>query len=125
MMAYVILGAGGISLLVALVWTVQGVFHLWAQRKAASAYVAPPAGPVMVTLEGKGEFAPEPGVLLHTLWEHLPQAECQSGECGGCKLRLLEGKVSWIREPVAAINRQTHILACSCVPLGSVRCATD
>ena len=83
-----------------------------------------PATAASVTLEGKGTFAAEPGVLLNTLWEHLPNAECQEGECGGCKMRLLEGKVHWIREPVVEVDRRTHFLACSCEATGSIQCAT-
>jgi len=78
-----------------------------------------------VVLEGKGPLPLEQGVLLNTLWEHLPSADCQSGECGGCKVRLLEGEVRWIRQPLAQFDRSTHILACSCEPLGPVRCAVD
>jgi ferredoxin len=76
-----------------------------------------------INLEGKGDYPVEPGVILNTLWEHLPDASCQAGECGGCKLRLVAGEVSWIREPVADIDRSTHILACSCEARGSLRCA--
>jgi hypothetical protein len=88
----------------------------------AATPAAPPPG---VVLEGHGALALEPGVLLNTLWEHLPNADCQAGECGGCKVRLLEGQVRWIREPQAALDRSTHILACSCEPMGQVRCAVD
>lgn len=79
--------------------------------------------PAWIHLEGEQPLAAEPGVLLNTLWEHLTTAECQQGECGGCRLRLLDGEVRWIREPVVQIDRRTHVLACSCEPVGSVRCA--
>ena len=134
MMGYFILGKimlplVGISLLAALVLILLGLWQLLRQRRTESTPADAPAKrsappPVSVHLEGKGPLTVEPGVLLNTLWEHLPNAECQAGECGGCKVRLLEGEVTWIREPVAEINRQTHILACSCKATGPIRCAT-
>ena len=122
-----------LSLVGALGMTLVGVRALWGQRavRRALSAVAPiaavahaPLAPSVV-LEGKGPLPLEQGVLLNTLWEHLPGADCQEGECGGCKVRLLEGQVRWIREPVAQFDRSTHILACSCEPLGPVRCAVD
>jgi ferredoxin len=137
MFAQTLLGLGLLSLVAALGMTLVGVGALLGQRagrKAVPAQVptAPAATTVAsapeapsVVLEGKGVLPLEPGVLLNTLWEHLPSADCQEGECGGCKVRLLEGQVRWIREPVAQIDRSTHILACSCEPLGPVRCAVE
>ena len=119
-----ILFLGMASLLFALWLTLRGLYALWLQRQPAQDPTAV-ATPITITLEGKGNFSPEPGVLLDTLWEHLPNASCQSGECGGCKLRLLEGQVNWIREPVADIDRRTHILACSCQALTPIRCTLD
>lgn len=29
----------------------------------------------------------EEGVLLNTLWAHLPEADCKEGECGGCRVK--------------------------------------
>lgn len=87
------------------------------------ATVASAASPALVHFEDQPALHVEPGVLLNTLWEHLTTAECQQGECGGCRLRLLEGEVRWIREPQAAVDRSSEILACSCEPIGSVRCA--
>ena len=134
MMGYAILGKFmlalvGTSLMAALVLVLLGTWQLMRQRGAvptpADVPVTRPARqPVSVHLEGKGPLTVEPGVLLNTLWEHLPNAECQAGECGGCKVRLLEGEVTWVREPEAEINRQTHILACSCEAVGPIRCAT-
>ncbi|MGA1349467.1 MAG: 2Fe-2S iron-sulfur cluster-binding protein [Burkholderiaceae bacterium] len=80
-------------------------------------------GPIFIHFEDQPPMAAEPGVLLNTLWEHLTHAECQQGECGGCRLKLMDGEVRWIRDPQASVNRQTEILACSCEPLGSLRCA--
>ncbi len=131
-MGLLVLGLSGVAVLAALLLTVMGIQQI---ATARSLPAKPGAGAEQSTdaiagaapsvhLEGAGMVAVEPGVLLNTLWEHLPNAECQSGECGGCKLRLLEGSVNWIREPVAEINRQTHILACSCEAAGPIRCAT-
>jgi ferredoxin len=133
MFAQILLGLGLLSLVAAFSMTLVGVRALWGQRfarKVASATAATAPGsaalvPPSVVLEGKGPLTLEQGVLLNTLWEHLPSADCQEGECGGCKVRLLEGQVRWIREPVAQFDRSTHILACSCEPLGPVRCALD
>jgi hypothetical protein len=79
----------------------------------------------MVYLKGHEPMPIEPGVLLNTLWAQLSKAECQSGECGGCKLRLLEGQVLWIREPVAQVNKVDEFLACSCEakPGSDLKCA--
>lgn len=118
-----ILLLGFASLTVALWLTLRGLHALWQQRRPVSNQAVPQ--PITITLEGKGTFAPEPGVVLDTLWEHLPNASCQAGECGGCKLRLLEGQVGWIREPIVEIDRRTHILACSCQALTPIRCASE
>lgn len=135
MFAQILLGLGLLSLVAAFGMTLVGVGALWGQRAARKAapvpaVTAPGAGAAAplapsVVLEGKGLLPLEQGVLLNTLWEHLPSADCQSGECGGCKVRLLEGEVRWIRQTVAQFDRSTHILACSCEPLGPVRCAVD
>lgn len=119
---WIIIGLGAISILTAFILTAYGLQAIFAYRRVRQS-LAPQA--VTVNLENKGIFTAEPGVLLNTLWEHLPNAVCQSGECGGCKMRLLEGNVAWIREPVVAIDRRTHILACSCEAHGSIRCAVD
>ncbi len=122
--ALIVLGIG--TSVAALILTLLGSAALIMQARAGQA----PAGILTntlptITLIGKGSYPAEPGVLLNTLWEHLPNAECQAGECGGCKLRLLEGEVRWIREPVAEVDRASHVLACSCEARGSVRCALN
>lgn len=129
MIAPILIGLGLLCLGGSIALTLTGIRYLLV--RPGKAVVAPaasasaPATPVAtVHLEGIGTLALEAGVLLNTLWEHLPHAECQSGECGGCKMKLLEGKVHWIRDPVVEINRQTHILACSCEAAGPIRCAT-
>jgi len=137
MLVHILLGLGLLSLVTAVGMTLVGLSALWGQRtarKGASKHsmtsvpscqtAAAPLAPSVV-VEGKGSLPLEPGVLLNTLWEYLPNAECQSGECGGCKVRLLEGEVRWIREPVVHIDRSIYVLACSCEPLGPVRVAVD
>lgn len=127
MMGGVILSLVGVCLTGGLVLMLFGVRELLlSRRKVAAATGHGPARarlPVTVHLDGEGQIPTEPGVLLNTLWEHLPNAECHAGECGGCKLRLLEGGVIWIREPVAQLDQKDHILACSCEAVGQIRCA--
>ncbi|MBI2312449.1 MAG: 2Fe-2S iron-sulfur cluster binding domain-containing protein [Betaproteobacteria bacterium] len=43
-------------------------------------------------------------------------AECRSGECGNCRLRLEKGEVRWLRQAPAALPAG-EILACCCVPV--------
>jgi ferredoxin len=121
MATYLIIIIGIAGLIGGLALTGVGVAALMHHRRRRVA--APTPAVPKITLEGKGEFAVEPGVLLNTLWEHLPDAACQAGECGGCKLRLLSGEVAWIRDPATEVDRSTHILACSCEARGSLRCA--
>lgn len=133
MFTQIILVLGILSFVAAVVMTVVGVGALVAQRtgrkntQTQKTFVQTPIIPQTpsVVLEGKGALELEQGVLLNTLWEHLPNAECQSGECGGCKVRLISGQVNWIREPVVEFNRDTHVLACSCEPVGRVHVALD
>lgn len=104
-----------LCMLAALLFTLWGVVWGVSFRSA----VKPPLESVQTVktslqLQGHGDVPLEPGVLLNSLWEHLPQADCQSGECGGCKLKLLQGQVQWIREPQAQVDRSCEILACSC-----------
>lgn len=134
MAAPIVLVVGAVCLLAAALLTLFGLLQTGlGRRRVRSGTTLPlspalPAAsersqPAMVHLEGQASLPAEPGVLLNTLWEHITTAECQQGECGGCRLRLLEGQVRWVREPQVALDRSTHILACSCEPLGSVRCA--
>ena len=136
MAAPIVLVIAGICLACAVLLTLFGLVQVGSGRRqpkgtvpAVSVAPAVPAAPVaiaapaMVHFEGQAPLPAEPGVLLNTLWEYITTAECQEGECGGCRLRLLEGQVKWIREPQAKIDRSTHILACSCEPVGTVRCA--
>jgi hypothetical protein len=109
--------AGALCLLAGVVLTLWGVWALVQQFRKPSHVKTHE-----VELDGHGKLTVEPGVLLNTLWAHLPNAECQAGECGGCKVELVSGRVKWIQEPTVEINRATHALACSCVPLTDVRC---
>jgi hypothetical protein len=121
MATYLIIALGIAGLIGGVILSGIGIAALARHRKSRPVATTP-AKPT-ISLEGKGDFPVEPGVVLNTLWEHLPDASCQAGECGGCKLRLIAGEVSWIREPVADVDRSTHILACSCEARGSLRCA--
>jgi hypothetical protein len=121
MATYLIIVLGIAGLIGGLALTSVGMAALIRHRRRVKMVPVPMTPRIM--LEGKGEFPVEPGVVLNTLWEHLPDASCQAGECGGCKLRLLSGEVVWIRDPIANIDRRTHILACSCEARGSLRCA--
>jgi ferredoxin len=134
MAAPIVLIVGVLCLVASLGLTFSGLVHVAsARRKSAGARLASqsdapaPAAPsaegATVYFEQLPAMPAEPGVLLNTLWEHVTTAECQQGECGGCRLRLVEGQVRWIREPQVEIDRHTHILACSCEPVGVVRCA--
>ena len=126
MIAPLLIGLGLACLVGAMALTLAGLRHLLVRpHKTAIKPLRPLTAPAVATLhmEGTGPLPLESGVLLNTLWEHLPNAECQAGECGGCKVRLLEGRVRWIRDPVVELNRQTHFLACSCEAVGSIRCA--
>jgi ferredoxin len=64
----------------------------------------------------------EEGVLLNTLWAHLPEADCKEGECGGCRVKLLKGDIEWIRKPIYQLVDPTHILPCSCKAKTSLVC---
>ena len=120
----IVLGIG--TSIAALILTLLGCAALIKQARAGAAPAAEMTNTMpTIALIGKGTYPAEPGVLLNTLWEHLPNAECQAGKCGGCKVRLVEGQVRWIRDPVAEVDRRTHVLACSCEAQGSVRCALN
>lgn len=98
---------------------------VWGLYVAVAALVAERRQPrgFTVRLEGAGEFHSQPGALINTLFEQLPRANCRAGECGGCRLRLLEGEVAWLREPVARIDRKAYVLACSCEARSDLVCA--
>jgi ferredoxin len=134
MAAPIVLVLAAVCLAAAVFLTIFGLLQIGSGRgrretasplpvAALAATEAPQPAQSWVHLDQHPALQAEPGVLLNTLWEHLTTAECQQGECGGCRLRLLDGQVRWIREPQVEIDRSTHILACSCEPLGTVRCA--
>ena len=104
-----------LSMLAAILFTLWGVVWSLSFRRRPAPVQAPTL-PIQTTLhlQGHGDIPLEPGVLLNSLWEHLPKADCQSGECGGCKIKLLKGQVNWIREPQVQVDRSCEILACSC-----------
>ncbi len=123
-------------LVVGLVWTVQGIMAIWRQRQPqAIANPQQQSTPTIATqsvtdgsgfqvrVEGGATYVSESGVLLNTLWEILPNAECQAGECGGCRMRLLSGKVRWVTEPQIMLNRDKEFLPCSCVAISDLSCA--
>ncbi|MBU3565617.1 2Fe-2S iron-sulfur cluster-binding protein [Polynucleobacter sp. MWH-HuK1] len=76
-----------------------------------------------LSLSINGENLPiEEGVLLNTLWAHLPDADCKEGECGGCRVKLLKGDIEWVRNPIYQLTDTTHILPCSCRAKTSLVC---
>jgi ferredoxin len=104
-----------LSMLAAVLFTLWGVVWGLSFRQKTKPMLTPVQSlKTTLHLQGHGDVPLEPGVLLNSLWEHLPKADCQSGECGGCKLKLLKGQVNWIREPQAQVDRSCEILACSC-----------
>ena len=106
-----------LSLLAGVALTLWGLLQLARHRKAPKVNA-----PNTISIEGHETLPIESGVLLNTLWAHLPNAECQAGECGGCKVQLLSGNVKWVQEPVVDVNRNTHFLACSCVAQTDLHC---
>ena len=106
-----------LSLLAGVALTLWGLLQLARHRKAPKVNA-----PNTISIEGHETLPIESGVLLNTLWAHLPNAECQAGECGGCKVQLLSGNVKWLQEPVVDVDRNTHFLACSCVATSDIHC---
>lgn len=81
------------------------------------------AGEQQLSLSINGEnLLIEEGVLLNTLWAHLPEADCKEGECGGCRVKLLKGDIEWIRKPIYQLVDPAHILPCSCKAKTSLVC---
>jgi hypothetical protein len=116
--------AGLLVLAVALVWTVQGLWALWRQRQPAAVERGPADGSgFKVQVYGGASYISEAGVLLNTLGDILPNAECRAGECGGCRMRLLSGKVHWVAEPQIPVNRDKEFLPCSCIAASDLLCA--
>lgn len=44
-----------------------------------------------------------------------PDRQCQSGYCGCCRMKLVEGEVEYTTDPMAWIN-EGEILPCVCTP---------
>ena len=60
--------------------------------------------------------------LLAALETHelAPPAECRAGNCGQCRMRLLDGEVRWLMKPEVALA-DGDILPCICTAVGDVR----
>lgn len=46
--------------------------------------------------------------------------QCREGYCGSCRVRLLEGEVHYIEEPMAWVN-DDEILLCCCIPRSNLK----
>ncbi|MCV2502255.1 MAG: class I ribonucleotide reductase maintenance protein YfaE [Candidatus Lightella neohaematopini] len=64
----------------------------------------------------KGHFS-----LLYTLEINNVniQYQCKSGQCGLCKLKLLIGKVKYLKTPTVFIQKD-EILPCICTPITNI-----
>ncbi|CWN45732.1 iron-sulfur binding protein [Neisseria meningitidis] len=51
---------------------------------------------------------------------HMVEYQCRSGYCGSCRVKILEGSVTY-REPPLAFLGQDEILPCCCCVEGDVR----
>ncbi|MGL5390701.1 MAG: class I ribonucleotide reductase maintenance protein YfaE, partial [Shewanella sp.] len=61
------------------------------------------------------------GSLLRALESKKVQifSECRSGFCGGCKTRIISGRVTYLTEPLAELKHD-ECLPCCCVPSGDL-----
>lgn len=70
-----------------------------------------------VTLAKSGiNFQYNPTISLLSQIESLgfnPEYQCRSGYCGGCRARLISGKISYPQQPLALIHPD-EILLCFC-----------
>ncbi|MFJ1299096.1 pyridoxamine 5'-phosphate oxidase family protein [Pseudomonadota bacterium AL_CKDN230030165-1A_HGKHYDSX7] len=87
---------------------------------AAPVRAAPATQPVPVAfLESLKEarWTPESGTLLELAEARglSPEFSCRSGSCGTCRTRLIEGAVTYIKEPTAAVA-DNEVLICCAVP---------
>ncbi|VAX76884.1 Uncharacterized ferredoxin-like protein YfaE [Serratia symbiotica] len=67
-------------------------------------------------------YYPESGeYLLEVLELHAIEVEyqCRSGYCGACRLKLVQGNVTYCQLPLALINAG-EILPCCCMPITSI-----
>ncbi|HCG79065.1 MAG: 2Fe-2S ferredoxin-like protein [Thalassolituus maritimus] len=46
--------------------------------------------------------------------------QCREGYCGSCRVRLVEGDVHYIEEPMAWID-DDEILPCCCIPKSALK----
>jgi len=46
---------------------------------------------------------------------HNPERQCQSGYCGCCRMKLMDGEVEYLDDPMAWLN-EGEILPCVCTP---------
>lgn len=64
-----------------------------------------------------GSFETEEGELLLEALEkngYSPEYQCRAGYCGTCRLKMLRGRVKYVRLPLAYLLAD-EILPCSCV----------
>lgn len=80
-----------------------------------------------VTIAGSGEtfrVAPEESVLAAALSASLNLAhDCKSGTCGTCRVKLLEGEISYREEPMGLLPEEAeagYALACQARPLSDL-----
>ena len=79
-----------------------------------------------VTIAGSGEtfrVGPEESILAAALAQNLNLAhDCKSGTCGTCRVKLVEGAISYREEPMGLLPEEAeagYALACQ------ARCVTD
>ncbi|MCB5190031.1 2Fe-2S ferredoxin-like protein [Methylobacillus arboreus] len=51
---------------------------------------------------------------------HEVEYQCRAGYCGLCRVRLLDGEVSYLEQPLAFVAAD-EILPCCCVPKSDIR----
>lgn len=82
---------------------------------------AQPAGTVDIEWQGQTFRGNNQQVLLEQLENQgirVPYS-CRAGICGCCRIRLVEGEVSALKQ--SALGEDSTILSCSCVPKTSLR----
>jgi ferredoxin len=52
------------------------------------------------------------------------QSHCRDGFCGCCRIKLEQGDIEWVIDPLASIN-DDEVLACACKPVGTVSLRTQ
>lgn len=51
---------------------------------------------------------------------HEVEYQCRGGYCGACRVRLLDGEVEYLEQPLAFIASD-EILPCCCIPKSDIR----